>query len=136
MKWRQQFAIELPSTKPGCIWVHACSVGEVSSIIPLIHSLLESGYPIHLTVVTATGFKHAERLLADPMSNNSLSLAFLPWDFPTAMSRMIRHLQATLLLLTETEFWPGMLSACQKQNIPVIGINTRISDRSFPRYQA
>jgi len=37
--------------------------------------------------------------------------------------------------LTETEFWPGMLSACQRNSIPVIGINTRISDRSFPRYQ-
>jgi len=52
------------------------------------------------------------------------------------MSRMIKRLQPKLLLLAETEFWPGMLSACRRQLIPVIGINTRISDRSFPRYQA
>jgi len=131
MKWQQQFTFILPDPQPGCIWLHACSVGEVSSVCPLIRTLLAEGYRVHLTVVTATGFSHAERLLG-----NDISLTFLPWDFPTAMSRMIRKLQPALLLLAETEFWPGMLAACRKQGIPVIGINTRISDRSFPRYLA
>ncbi len=131
LKWRQQFTLELPNPRPGSVWLHACSVGEVSSVTPLIRALIEKGHPVHLTVVTATGFNHAERLLG-----NTVSLAFLPWDLPTAMSRMISSLQPALLLLAETEFWPGMLKACRKQNIPVVGINTRISDRSFPRYQA
>ncbi|MFQ5345267.1 MAG: 3-deoxy-D-manno-octulosonic acid transferase [Mariprofundus sp.] len=130
-KWRQHFTIDRPQAKPGCIWVHACSVGEVASVTPLIRALLEQGHRIHLTVVTATGFAHADRLLG-----NSISLSFLPWDLPTTMRRLVRALQPALLLLAETEFWPGMLSACKKQDIPVIGINTRISDRSFPRYRA
>ncbi len=136
IKWRQQFTLDLPAPQPGCVWLHACSVGEVSSVTPLIKALSKQGHHIHLTVVTATGFSHAERLLKHHISANDLSVAFLPWDLPTAMSRMIRYLQPALLLLAETEFWPGMLAACCKQNIPVIGINTRISDRSFPRYQA
>ena len=131
IKWRQQFALELPPARSGSVWLHACSVGEVSSVAPLIRALLEQGEQIHLTVVTATGFKHAERLLGD-----DISLSFLPWDLPTAMARMIRQLKPALLLLAETEFWPGMLAACRREQIPVIGINTRISDRSFPRYQA
>jgi len=130
-KWQQQFTLSLPEPQPNCIWLHACSVGEVSSITPLIRTLLQRKHHIHLTVVTATGFAHAQRLLGD-----AITLAFLPWDLPTAMARMIRRLQPALLLLTETEFWPGMLSACHQQGIPIIGINTRISDRSFPRYQA
>jgi len=130
-KCRQHLTIDLPQAQSGCIWVHACSVGEVGSVAPLIRSLLALGHAIHLTVVTATGFAHARRLLGD-----SISLSFLPWDVPFAMSRMIRALGPSLLLLAETEFWPGMLSACKKQHIPIIGINTRISDRSFPRYQA
>jgi len=130
-KWRQHLTIDLPQTRHGCIWVHACSVGEVGSVTPLIHALLEQGHTVHLTVVTATGFAHADRLLGD-----SISLSFLPWDLPMAMMRLVRSLKPSLLLLAETEFWPGMLSACRKQDIPVIGINTRISDRSFPRYQA
>ncbi|WP_167632370.1 3-deoxy-D-manno-octulosonic acid transferase [Mariprofundus ferrooxydans] len=130
-KWRQHFTIDLPVTQAGCIWVHACSVGEVGSVTPLIQALLNQGHSVHLTVVTATGFEHAHRLLG-----NRISTSFLPWDLPGAMSRYVARLQPALMLLTETEFWPGMLSACQRKNIPVIGINTRISDRSFPRYLA
>jgi len=130
-KWRQHLTIELPQARPGCIWVHACSVGEVGSVAPLIHALLEQNHTVHLSVVTATGFAHAYRLLG-----KSISLSFLPWDFPTAMMRLVRALQPSLLLLAETEFWPGMLSACKKQHIPIVGINTRISDHSFPRYRA
>ncbi len=130
-KWRQHLTIDLPQAQPGCIWVHACSVGEVGSVAPLIRALLGLGHNVHLTVVTATGFAHARRLLGDRIAQS-----FLPWDIPLAMSRMIRALEPSLLLLAETEFWPGMLTACKQQGIPVIGINTRISDRSFPRYQA
>lgn len=99
--------------------------------MPLIRVLLDRGHDIHLTVVTATGFAHAHRLLG-----NHISISYLPWDLPTLFSRFLRTLKPALLLLAETEFWPGMLRACHRQKVPVIGINTRISDRSFPRYRA
>ena len=130
-KWRQHFTVALPAAKPGCIWIHACSVGEVASVAPLIMALLAQGHVAHLTVVTATGFAHARRLLG-----TRLGISFLPWDLPGVMSRFVARLQPVLLLLTETEFWPGMLAACQRSGIPVVGVNTRISDRSFPRYKA
>ncbi|NWF39623.1 3-deoxy-D-manno-octulosonic acid transferase [Mariprofundus sp. NF] len=123
--------LQPPATASGCIWVHACSVGEVGSVMPLIRVLLDRGHDIHLTVVTATGFAHAHRLLG-----NHISISYLPWDLPTLFSRFLRTLKPALLLLAETEFWPGMLRACHRQKVPVIGINTRISDRSFPRYRA
>lgn len=123
--------LQPPVRDAGCIWVHACSVGEVGSVTPLILTLLDRGHHVHLTVVTATGFAHARLLLG-----YRISLSYLPWDLPTLFSRFVRTLKPALLLLAETEFWPGMLNACRKQKVPVIGINTRISDRSFPRYHA
>jgi len=130
VKWKQHLTLDLPATAAGAIWIHACSVGEVASVASLIHALQAQGHHLHLTVVTATGMKHARRLFGD-----SLSVSFLPWDIPGLMSRLLKRLRPRLLLLTETEFWPGMLSACRRHDIPVIGINTRISDRSFPRYR-
>jgi len=130
-KWRQHFTLTLPATRVGCIWVHACSVGEVASVAPLIHALLNQGHTIHLSVVTTTGFAHAHRLLG-----KRITISFLPWDLPGTMARFVNRLQPALLLLAETEFWPGMLAACKDKEIAVIGINTRISDRSFPRYKA
>jgi len=130
-KWQQHLTLQLPATQPGCIWLHACSVGEVASVVPLFRALTGQGHKVHLTVVTATGFAHAKRVLG-----KELSVSYLPWDIPGCMARLVNRLKPALLLLAETEFWPGMLMACKKNRIPVVGINTRISDRSFPRYQA
>ncbi|MDQ7058350.1 MAG: 3-deoxy-D-manno-octulosonic acid transferase [Ghiorsea sp.] len=130
-KWKQHLTLQLPDSKNAPVWVHACSMGEVSSVAALIHRLIEHRQDVHLTVVTRTGFAHAQRLFGE-----SITVSWLPWDLPFLMARFIRHLRPKLLLLCETEFWPGMLKACKKRNIPIIGINTRISDRSFPKYHA
>jgi 3-deoxy-D-manno-octulosonic-acid transferase len=131
-KWKQQFTLSLPAlSSRGRVWIHACSVGEVSSAASLIHRLLDAGHQVHLTMITRTGYAHAERLFGDKVSK-----CWLPWDLPTFMPRFIKHLQPSILLLCETEFWPGMLKACKKQQVAVIGINTRISDLSFPKYHA
>jgi len=130
-RWQQQWLWQKPTALHHCVWIHACSVGEVASMIPLIHRLLDTGQRVHLTVVTRTGMAHARRVLGD-----AIGLSFLPWDLPYFMRYFVAHMKPSLLLLTETEFWPGMLTACARKKIPVIGINTRISDRSFPRYYA
>ncbi len=131
MKWKQHLTLALPKAQAGCVWIHACSVGEVGSVVPLVRALLVRGYSLHMTVVTRTGYAHAQRLFGE-----QLSVSYLPWDLPGLMGRFITHLRPRALLLTETEFWPGMLRACARQHVSVIGINTRISDRSFPRYLA
>ena len=130
-KWRQHLTFDLPETHKGVVWVHACSVGEVASVASLIHHLLDNGKSVHLTVVTRTGFNHAKLLFGDKITQT-----WIPWDLPGLMSRFVKKLQPSLLLLCETEFWPGMLKSCKKQNVPILGINTRISDRSFPKYFA
>jgi 3-deoxy-D-manno-octulosonic-acid transferase len=130
-KWRQHFLLDMPESQPTCIWLHACSVGEVASIIPLLEELHTLGYSLHLTVITRTGMQHAQRQLG-----NIATISYLPWDLPSLMQRFVNTLKPSLLLLAETEFWPGMFKACKRNNIPVIGINTRISDRSFPKYHA
>lgn len=129
-KWRQHLTLQLPEPPAGAVWIHACSVGEVNSVAPLIREL-NKAHHIHLTVVTKTGMEQAIRLFGD-----SVTCSFLPWDIPGVMQRWVSHVKPRILLLTETEFWPGMLNACRRNRIPIIGINTRISDRSFPRYQA
>ena len=123
--------LDIPPSKSNCIWLHACSVGEVASVIPLIQELHAQGHAMHLTVITRTGFQHAERHVG-----HITSISYLPWDLPGFMPHFIRKLKPRLLLLTETEFWPGMLKACHQHHVHIIGINTRISDRSFPKYHA
>ncbi len=130
-KWRQQLTLDLPDVSRRPVWMHACSVGEVASVAPLVEELTRLKLPVHLSVMTKTGFGHASRLF-----DHRIGISYLPWDIPGLMQRFIQHMGPRILLLTETEFWPGMLSACDRCHVPVIGINTRISDRSFSRYRA
>jgi len=129
-KWRQHLALDLPKVAPFSLWIHACSVGEVASVAPLIRALLQQKIPLHLTVVTATGMQHAQRCF-----QNQVSLSYLPWDIPTRCAKLFNHIQPHALLIAETEFWPGLLKAAKKAKTPVVSINSRISDRSFPRYK-
>jgi len=130
IKWRQHLALDLPHVADTPIWIHACSVGEVASVAPLIRALLQQKRALHLTVVTATGMQHAQRCFAKQMS-----MSYLPWDILGRCAKLLQHIQPCALLIAETEFWPGLLKAAKQQQVPVISINTRISDRSFPRYQ-
>jgi len=130
-KLRQHLTLDLPQPPLHPVWIHACSVGEVASTASFVHALLSRNHAVHMTVVTATGMAQAKRLFG-----NKITISYLPWDIPGLMTRLINRLKPRLFLLTETEFWPGMLATCRHRGIPVIGINTRISDRSFPRYRA
>ena len=40
-----------------------------------------------------------------------------------------------MLILAETEFWPNLLNGCFRRGTPVVVVNARISDRSWPRYE-
>ncbi|MDX8410302.1 MAG: 3-deoxy-D-manno-octulosonic acid transferase [Mariprofundaceae bacterium] len=131
MRWRQHLGLDLPRADKHPIWLHACSVGEVASISPLVQALIKRRLPVHITVVTDTGLAHARRQFGD-----AVTVSYLPWDLPGLMRRLTARLSPRLLLIAETEFWPGLLNACRSASIPVMSINTRISDRSFPRYLA
>ncbi len=112
------------------MWVHACSVGEVGSVAALVERLLAHGEAVHLTVITETGYAHAKRLFGE-----KITVSHLPLDLPGFFARFLQILRPKLLLLVETEFWPGMLRACRRRGVPVVGVNTRISPRAFPKYR-
>ncbi len=115
------------------IWIHALSVGEVTSAMPLVKALradLEDTV-IVLTVATASGKKIAETLL-QPYVQRILSS---PFDLRFAVRRYISALQPDIFIQVETDFWPNWLSLLQKQGVPTMLVNGRISEKSFVAYQ-
>jgi 3-deoxy-D-manno-octulosonic-acid transferase len=113
------------------IWVHAVSVGEVMAVKPLLRQL-KSSYPdryLVLSTVTVTG-----RTVAAGVTEADRVIYF-PFDFPNAVSKVLRLLSPELILIAETELWPNFLRAARRRGVPVVLVNGRISDRSFPRYR-
>jgi len=112
------------------IWIHAVSVGETRAAVPLLQAL-RAEFPasaLVLTNTTETGHGVAANLgLAD------LCLYF-PFDFSWAIRRYLRSLDPALILVIETEIWPNLTRQARQRGIPLLLVNGRLSDRSFPRY--
>jgi 3-deoxy-D-manno-octulosonic-acid transferase len=113
------------------IWVHAVSVGETRAAVPLIKAL-KARYPDHailLSNVTETG--HA---VARGLRDVDLCL-FFPFDLSWVVRRVLAAVRPQLAVIVETEIWPNFVRQCHRDGIPVLLVNGRISDRSFPRYR-
>ena len=119
------------AAKPGSIWIHAVSVGEVLAVANLARELQQANpdHPVFISTTTQTGQYLARGRLGEDKA------FFLPLDSGISIRPYLRALQPGLLLLAETEFWPNLLHLMKKRGGAIAAVNTRISDRSFPRYR-
>jgi 3-deoxy-D-manno-octulosonic-acid transferase len=113
------------------IWLHAVSVGEVLAVTRLVRTL-ESALPGTLIVVSTTT-RTGQALARERFESNRVF--YCPLDLPWAVRAYLNALQPRMLILAETEFWPNLLHGCFSRGIPVVVVNARISNRSWPRYQ-
>ena len=111
----------------GLIWIHAVSVGEARAAAPLVKALSE--HPILVTCTTAAGRETLEQVYGD-----SISAAYLPYDYPRAVRRFLAHFRPRLGILMETELWPNLLAACAAAGVPVVLANARLSEKSRRGY--
>ena len=114
------------------IWLHAVSVGETISAVPLARALRET-YPeahIVLSCGTPTGRATAREKLEGVVDR----VIYLAYDLPGLVNPAVGAIRPDILLLVETEIWPNLLAAMGRRKVPVLLVNGRISRRSFPRY--
>lgn len=114
------------------IWIHALSVGEVTSAYPLIFRLLErvNDIEIYFSASTKTGCQLARSLMAQ----KQVTLIPFPLDIYPVTQFFLRRIRPDLFILVETDFWPNLLNGLKRKNIPVLLVNGRISDASLQSY--
>ncbi len=130
-----RLGIRLPAVPPkgGSIWIHALSVGEVLSAIPLVKAVgLE--YPekdIVFTVTTDQGKEIARKELQGKVR----VLLTMPLDFWWSMARVVNFISPVLFVLVETDIWPGLIGYLKKRGTKSVVVNGRISPRTFRSYR-
>ncbi|MHC4534417.1 MAG: 3-deoxy-D-manno-octulosonic acid transferase [Planctomycetota bacterium] len=115
-----------------CTWLHAVSVGEVNAAKTIIKELENKfgDFEIVISTTTDTGFTRATNLFS-----KNHQVFYFPFDFSWIIRRAFNNIQPAICLLMELEVWPNFVQFAQQSNIPVIVVNGRMSDKSFPRYQ-
>ena len=127
----ERFGFYSVCSKKPVIWLHTVSVGETRAAASLIKRLQEE-YPNHqllLTHTTPTGRETSEQLYGD-----SVLRVYLPYDYPFAVRCFLSHFRPTAGVLLETEIWFNLIHYCQQENIPLMLLNARLSEKSARRY--
>ncbi|MEW6668773.1 MAG: 3-deoxy-D-manno-octulosonic acid transferase [Thermodesulfobacteriota bacterium] len=115
------------------LWVHALSVGEVLSAVPLVLALRGrySGIPLVFTATTAQGLSMARRELGGKVDR----ILRMPLDTCWSMRRLLDHIRPTLFIVVETDLWPGLLNRLAKRRIRAVLVNGRVSPRTYRTYR-
>ena len=121
----------LPRPEGPLLWVHAASVGQSQTVLPLLERMLAMSPD--LTILITTGTVTSATLLARKPVPRLLH-QYVPLDTPAVVARFLAHWQPDLAFWMESEFWPNLLLQTQAY-CPVILLNGRISVRSARNWQ-
>ncbi|WP_157888343.1 3-deoxy-D-manno-octulosonic acid transferase [Neptunicoccus sediminis] len=128
-KNRLGFATVKASGKP-VIWLHAASLGELTSIKPFLLYLARD-FPDHALLITTNN--PAALKAARAWADLPTVLQSAPLDLPFAINRFLAYWSPVGFVNIESEIWPNRFASLAKKNIPSIMLNARLSDRSAER---
>ena len=112
------------------VWIHGASVGEVLAGAALIERLRALNIRILLTSGTVTSATIvAKRFPADIIHQ------YVPYDSPRYVARFLDHWRPSLALFIESDLWPNLILSSAARRLPMVLINGRMSQRSFPRWR-
>ena len=112
------------------VWIHGASVGEVLAAAALIEKLRALNLRILLTSGTVTSAAIvAKRFPADVIHQ------YVPYDSPRYVARFLDHWRPSLALFIESDLWPNLILSSAARRLPMVLINGRMSQRSFPRWR-
>lgn len=102
------------------IWFHACSLGEVKSLKPIIDELNSD---INISVITNTGYSEAKKLTDE--------VRFLPYE----IWQPLWQKRQKVLVVLEAELWYMLFFTAKRRGDKTILLNARISDNSYKSYK-
>lgn len=122
--------IKRPSGK--LIWLHAASVGESLSLLPLIEKIIADNPKINI-LITSTTKTSAEIL--EKISEPQIIHRMAPYDTFFVSKRFLKYWEPDLAVRVESEIWPRILLELKKNKIPNFLLNARFSKKSILRIE-
>lgn len=135
-RWAERVGIAPFAPLKHSLWVHAVSVGESISAVPLIRRFQASfpGTPIVITTMTPTGSQRVRDAFKEELGV-SIYNVYVPYDLGAFVKRLINHIKPKMFVAMETEIWPNLLNELDKAKVPVLIANGRLSPHSFKWYK-
>jgi 3-deoxy-D-manno-octulosonic-acid transferase len=119
------------------LWLHAASIGETVSVLPVVSALHQMAPDVFvlLTTGTVTSAELLARRLPELGLQQAAAHRFVPLDVPRWVARFLDHWRPDAVALVESEIWPSLIGAAGQRKIPLMLVNARMSPRSFSRWR-
>ena len=121
---------------PGSVWVHAVSLGEVRSAVPLIRALLDRGETVVTTHFTPAGRREALAVFAADIAAGRLCPVWVPLEYDWVYRRFFRAFRPLCGLVMEIEIWPRMIASAHRRGVPLFMCNAQYPLKSLERDRA
>lgn len=118
------------------LWIQAASVGESFLVGELVRQLqFQEQTTILLTSTTRQGFDILKKIEKEGLdSATKITTAYFPFDKPSIMTKALATVVPRIMILLESELWPGLMAACKKQGVQLLVVNGRMTERSLNSY--
>jgi 3-deoxy-D-manno-octulosonic-acid transferase len=129
----ERCGIDATPRPPGrLLWLHAASVGETVSVLPVLTALARQAPDLTtlMTTGTVTSAELLQRRLPELGLEQRVLHRFAPLDVPAWVGRFLDHWRPDAAGFVESELWPNQLLACRTRSIPLMLLNARLTPRS------
>lgn len=124
--------------RPADIWIQSASAGEAYLAREIItHLNPASPAKLFMTSNTKQGLDILNQTIGDAIphvKNLNATTAYFPFDSPDLMKKAINTVKPKMIVLLESEIWPGFLYEAKKFGCKIFIINGRITAKSLQRY--
>lgn len=114
------------------IWIHAASVGELMSVIPVLRNF-EKDKKINSIILTTTTTSSAK--IFKKFKFKKTFHIYFPLDNDHLTLRFIKYWQPELAIFVDSEIWPNMFKNLSISQIPIIILNARITKNTFNKWK-
>ncbi len=113
------------------VWFHGASVGEISSVIPLIGKL-EKDNSIKQILITSNTLSSSK--IIQKYKFKKLTHQFFPIDNNYLSKKFLDYWSPSSSFFIDSEIWPNTIINLKKRNIPIVLLNARITKKTFNKW--
>ncbi len=115
------------------IWFHVASIGELKSIIPLLEKLAnKKELNFLITTVTLSSSNLMETIVKN---HKNIIHRFFPIDKTNLVKSFLDNWSPNLIIFVDSEIWPNFIFEIDRNKIPLILLNARITKKTFLRWR-
>jgi 3-deoxy-D-manno-octulosonic-acid transferase len=132
LRYKEKLGISHKTRNNGyLIWFHCSSIGELKSIFPIIDHYLKKNQ----ILVTTSTLGSNEVFQKKYYNTNNIMHQYAPIDSPQIIKKFFKKWNPNIIFFTESEIWPNQIFYAKNNNIPIILLNARISNKSFIKWK-